>query len=267
MKQGVLLFAHNNEQINYGLMAYWQANRIRKHLGSGCSLVTDKATADSMDLIRANWRDSFDQIIVQESLATQTKRYGPASNQLTFHNLDRSNAWELTPYEETIVMDTDIIIQTSVLSKLWNSNDDLIICDTSSDLYGETPDEFKWVSKCSIKFYWATVFFFRKTQETELFFKECNRIKQHYSWLSFVYELPPGPVRNDFLWSMVAHIFGHSIPTIPFNLLHSNFEDRVIDMSDKGVKFLTPKGLCKVEQDVHVFNKFDLMEQIKKDVQ
>lgn len=267
MKKGVLLFAHNNEQINYGLMAYWQAERVRKHLGVSCSLVTDQTTIDVMDAIDANWRNSFDKIILQDSVATQTKRYGPASNQLTFHNLDRSNAWDLTPYDETIVMDTDIVIQTPTLSKLWNSAEDLIICDTSTDLYGETPEEFKWVSERSIKFYWATIFFFRKTPETELFFKECNRVKQNYSWLSFVYELPSGPVRNDFVWSIVAHSLDHSIPTIPFNLLHSNFEDRVIDMTANGVKFLTPNGLCKVKQDVHVFNKFDLMEQIKKEIQ
>ena len=267
MKQGVLLFAHNNEQINYGLLAYWQAMRIRKHLGAGASLVTDQSTVNTMDAMSSNWRDSFDQIIIQESVATQTKKYGSHDNQLTFHNLDRSSAWDLTPYEETIVMDTDIVIQTSALSKLWGSSDDLIICESSTDLYGETTDEFKWVSERSIKFYWATVFFFRKTFETELFFKECNRVKQNYSWLSFVYELPSGPVRNDFVWSIVAHSFGNSIPTIPFNLLHSNFEDRIIDMTGDAVKFLTPKGLCKVKQDVHVFNKFDLIEQIKKELE
>ena len=267
MKQGVLLFAHNNEQIDYGLMAYWQAQRIRKFLEVGSSLVADQSTVNKLDATTPDWRNIFDSIIIQESLATQTKRYGNASNQLTFHNLDRSSAWDLTPYEETIVMDTDIVIQTSTLSKLWGSTDDLIICDTSTDLYGETHDEFKWVSERSIKFYWATIFFFRKTKETELFFKECNRVKQQYSWLSFVYELPSGPVRNDFVWSIVAHSLGHSVSTIPFNLLHSNFEDRVIDMTDTGVKFLTSKGLCKVKQDVHVFNKFDLIEQIKKEMQ
>lgn len=267
MKQGVLLFAHNNEKINYGLMAYWQARRIRKHLGVGASIVADQSTVDSMDAIRSNWRDSFDCVIIQESPATQTKRYGSADNQLTFHNLDRLSAWDLTPYEETIVMDTDIVIQTSTLSKLWGLNDDLVICDTSTDLYGNVNEEFKWVSECSIKFYWATVFFFRKTAETELFFKECKRIKENYSWLSFVYELPNGPVRNDFIWSIAAHELDHSIPTIPFNLLHSNFEDRIIDMNDQTVKFLTPTGLCKINQDVHVFNKFDLLDQIKKELQ
>lgn len=264
MTQGVLLFAHNNEKVNYGLMAFWLAARISKHLGVGTSLVTDQKTCDQMHEINPRWKDRFDKIVLQESLATQTKRYGTPDNQLTFHNLDRSDAWDITPYDETIVMDTDIVIQTSTLSKLWGSAEDLVVCDTSTDLYASTDAEFQWVSERSIKFYWATVFYFKKTELTGMFFHTCKWVKQNYNWLSYVYELPAGPVRNDFIWSIALHTLNHPFKSIPFNLLHSNFEDRLIDMTESGLKFLTPNGVCKVKQDVHVFNKFDLLEQINK---
>ena len=266
MSKGVLLFAHNNEQVDYGLMAYWCATRIATHLAVGVTLVTDLATANSLDRTKPNWRSVFDNVILQDSQSRQTKRYGIPTNQLTFHNLDRIDAYALTPYNETIVMDTDIVIQTSALSKLWNSNQDFLVCDRSSDLYGHTPDEFKWVSNRSIKFYWATVFYFKKTESTEIFFNTCKWCKENYSWLSYVYELPAGPVRNDFIWSIALHTLNYSANTIPHNLLHSNFEDRLLDMSTDAVKFLTPSGLCKVTTDVHVFNKFDLLEQINKEL-
>ncbi len=265
MTRGVLLFAHNNEKVNYGLMAFWLAARISKHLGVGTSLVTDQKTCDQMQAINPRWRDRFDVIILQDSLATQTKRYGSVDNQLTFHNLDRSDAWDLTPYDETIVMDTDIVIQTPLLAKLWGSSEDLIVCDTSTDLYGIESSEFKWASERSIKFYWATVFYFKKTDYTKMFFNMCRWARKNYNWLSYVYELPAGPLRNDFVWSIVLHTLNHPAPSIPFNLPHGNFEDRLIAMTDGAVRFLTPKGLCKVKQDVHVFNKFDLLEQIEKE--
>lgn len=266
MTRGVLLFAHNNEQVNYGLMAYWCATRVAKHLSVGVTLVTDTATVNSLDAFKAEWRDTFDNIIIQESQATHTKRYGNADNQLTFHNLDRIDAYALTPYDETIVMDTDIVIQTSALSKLWGSDHDFIVCDRSTDLYGQTPNEFKWVSDRSIKFYWATIFYFKKTKSTEMFFNVCNWCRSNYVWIKYVYELPGGPVRNDFIWSVALHTLNHPATTIPFNLLHSNFEDRLLDMSDTAAKFLTPAGLCKVTSDVHVFNKFDLLEHINKEL-
>jgi len=266
MSKGVLLFAHNNEQVDYGLMAYWCATRIAKHLAVDVTLVTDSATANSLDNTKPTWRSVFDKVILQDSQSTQTKRYGNASNQLTFHNLDRIDAYALTPYDETIVMDTDIVIQTSALSKLWGSEHDFVVCDRSSDLYGQTPDEFKWVSDRSIKFYWATVFYFKKTESAELFFNVCKWCKANYSWLGYTYELPAGPVRNDFIWSIALHTLNHSAPAIPYNLLHSNFEDRLLEMSTDAVKFLTPTGLCKVNADVHVFNKFDLLEQINKEL-
>ena len=266
MKQGVLLFAHNNEQINYGQMAWWSAARIRKHLGVGTSIVTDLATVESMDAIDPNWKSRFDKIILQESSATQTKRYGSPDNQLTFHNLDRLDAWSVTPYEETIVMDADLVIQTSALSRLWGNEQDLIVCETSTDLNGITDEEFTWISERSIKFYWATVFYFKKTDFTELFFRQCNWVKKNYGWMSYIYEISPSPVRNDFIWSIALHSLGHPAETIPFNIMHSNFEDTIVDMNSSAIKFLTDQGLRKVESDVHILNKFNLLEQIQKGI-
>jgi hypothetical protein len=264
MTKGVVFFAHNNEKINYGLLAYWSSKRVRQHLKVGSSLVTDQLTCDAMDEIDSCWKDQFDEVIIKESVATQTKRYGTPDNQLTFHNLDRLDVWNLTPYDETIVLDVDLVIQTDLLSKLWESSEDLIVCDTSTDLYGTTDSEFNWVSDRSVKFYWATVFYFKKTEFTKLFFKQCEWIKHNYNWIRYVYELPSGPMRNDFVWSIALHSLNYSPASIPFNIMHSNFEDRIIDMNLESIKFLTDKGLCKIKSDVHVFNKFDLLDQIHK---
>jgi hypothetical protein len=54
------------------------------------------------------------------------------------------------------------------------------------------------------------------------------------------------------------------VNTIPWNILHSNYEDRLLELNDNSVKFLTKKGLCKIKElDVHVMNKFDLVDRIK----
>jgi hypothetical protein len=267
MTQGFLMFAYNNEEVDYGLMAVWTARRIQKYLNKPVSLVTDHITKQKLDDSVPSWQTNFDQVILKESSATQTKRY--INRQLTFHNLNRIDAWDITPYDETIVIDTDIVIQSSQLNKLWGHQSDLVVCDLSTDLYGVKDAEFTWVNEKSIKFFWATVFYFKKTTDSKLFFEHCRYIKQNYNWFKHIYDLYDGPVRNDFIWSVAIHSLGGQannkwVNTIPWNILHSNYEDRLLELNDNSVKFLTKKGLCKIKElDVHVMNKFDLVDRIK----
>ncbi len=266
MKQGFLIFAHDNEDIEYGLLALGQAKRIKELLGKPVSVVLDDKTENNLKRKYPNFVEYFDKIIKVESSAVQTKRYGNGDNQLTFHNLDRISSWDLTPYDETIVIDTDVVIQTTNLNKLWNNSEDLLVCDNCADLYGNVENEFTWISDRSIKFYWATVFYFKKTEYTKLFFEHCKRTKEMYGWLSHVYEIPSRPLRNDFVWSIALHELEHPAPSIPFRLLYSNYEDKIIESNNSSIKFLTKSGLCKVNLDVHVFNKYDLMEKVIKDL-
>jgi hypothetical protein len=267
MTQGFLLFAYDNEEVDYGLMALWTARRIQKYLNKSVSLVTDQSTKNKLDKLIPNWISSFDKIFFEESSATQTKKY--IDKQLTFHNLNRINSWNITPYDETIVIDTDVIIQSTQLNKLWGYCSDIVVCDQSTDLYGVKDAEFTWVNDKSIKFFWATAFYFKKTDNTKLFFDHCKYIKENYSWFKHVYDLYDGPVRNDFIWSVAIHSLGGTannkwIDTIPWNIHHSNYEDRLLELNESSAKFLTKKGLCKIKElDVHVMNKFDLVDRIK----
>lgn len=263
MSQGFLIFAHDNERIEYGLLALSQAKRINKILSRPVSIVLDSTTQHNLTTNYPGWEEHFDQVIESESPVHQTKRYGEAGNQLTFHNLDRTDAYRLTPYDETIVIDTDIIIQSTNLNKLWNNEEDLLVCDTSTDLWGNKTQEFTWVSDKSIKFYWATIFYFRKTEFTELFFNRCQWAKENYHWLAHVYEIPPRPVRNDFIWSIVLHDLGHPAKTIPFNLKYCTYDDTVIEGSPSAVKVLSDNTLFKISQDLHMFNKYNLIDLIK----
>jgi hypothetical protein len=266
MSQGFLVFAHDNEQIEYGLLALGQAKRIRTFLDKPVSIVLDTKTKNNLDEKYQGWQDHFDKIIDSELLSSQTKRYGDVNNQLTFHNLDRTDAYTLTPYDETIVIDTDVLIQSSQLNKIWNNSEDLLVCEHCTDIYGNKTHEFTWLSNRSIKFYWATIFYFKKTEYTKLFFNHCQWVKERYAWLAYIYEIPTKPMRNDFVWSIALHDLGHPAPTIPFNLMYSTYDDQVIDSSPNAVKMLSENKLCKITQDLHMFNKYDLMGIIRKDM-
>jgi hypothetical protein len=264
MTQGFLLFAHNNEEIEYGLMAVWSARRIAKWLGKPVSLVTDEQTCESLTAKLPGWEQSFDRVIKQPSTATQTKRY--VDRQLTFHNLDRTSAWDLTPYDETIVIDTDVLVQSTNLNKLWNSEHDLLVCKTSKNLFGRTDPEFEYISETSIKFFWATVFYFRKTQFTKMFFDLCKDIKRTYNVHRTIYSLLAGPIRNDFIWSIALHTLSYEQELL-IDLLYSLPTDSLIKLTENDAVILSNCDLCKIKGlDLHIMNKFDLMKQIEKEL-
>lgn len=270
MTRGFLLFAHNNERINYGLMALWQARRIQQHLGVAVSLVTDPDTAYALDAVDLHWRRSFDQVIYSDAATAQTKRY--VDQKLTFRNTDRIAAWDLTPYDETIVMDTDIIVQGATLNKLWGHTEDLLVCRRSTDLHGDTPEEFQWISNKGLPFVWATLVYFKKTEQARIFFDQCKLVKSQYNWYRYIYELNSGPVRNDFVWTIALHTLGGTesqywAQSIPWNLHHSDNEDRILKMTSNQVRVLTDRGVVLIkDHDLHIFNKFNLMEHIKQEM-
>jgi hypothetical protein len=107
--QGFLLFAHNNERISYVQLAAWQAKRINKWLGKSVSIVTDQQSLDTL-----TDQSMFDHIILSEVPTSQQRSYN--GNKLTFNNTDRCCAFDLTPYDETIIIDTDIVIQSDRLN-------------------------------------------------------------------------------------------------------------------------------------------------------
>jgi len=270
MTKGFLIFAYNNEEINYGLMAIWQARRIKKWLGKTTSLITDRLTAESLNILVPAWESDFDVIHYIDSNSIQKKRY--VDRKLTFHNLNRIDAYKLSPYDETIVLDVDVIIQTSNLNKLWGHAEDLVVCDYSCDIFDRRSYEFEYVSEYSIKFFWATIFFFRKGDTAEIFFDHCKHVKDNYLWNKHVYNLQGGPLRNDFIWSIALHTLGGSensswVSTIPWNTPYIVPDDNLVSMTDNCVRILSDKGMSLVKgQDLHVMNKFDLMKAVNKEL-
>jgi hypothetical protein len=271
MSQGFLLFAHDNERISYGLLAVWCARRIHQYLDRPVSLVSDAATVENLIKQGIDIK-IFDRIIASNSNTRQVKRY--QDELLTFNNLDRTNAWELTPYNETKIIDTDIVIQSNKLNLLWNNDHDYLVCKQSKEVFGYPSLDFEWVSSGGIPFYWATEFYFRKTAESKLFFDTCKWVKKNYGWLSVIYGYDPKLVRNDYLWSIALHTLGGTAhanwaPTIPGTLLYTVDKSYLLSMTADEIIVATHDELnvCRVQnQDVHVMNKNHLQRLVKQEL-
>ena len=260
MTQGILLFAHDNEQIHYSLLAVWQARRIHRWLNKPVSIVTDQQSLDNLTAQGFDPTYEFDQIILSNANTHQQKNY--SGTQLTFKNVDRTDAYNLTPYDETLVIDTDIAIQSDRLNVVWNSSEDYLVCEHCTDVLGRDWPGLRYINPpYGIKFYWATLFYFKKNNHSKEFFNLCKHIKENYNKYNVEYKIGDSYLRNDHVWSIAIHQLGAT--SIPINLWYSTDTD-VVRMNSRAV--VVENKIKIEEQDVHVMNKYNLIGYVKKEL-
>ena len=275
MSKGVLLFAHNNSEIDYAKLAVFAANRAKQFLDVPVSVVTDDPSIfDNLD------KDVFDQIITFDNvIASNFKYYADGagkSSRLKWMNASRYSAYELSPYDDTLVIDVDYIINSSTLSYCWDQPHDFLIYQKGFDIARwRNVDEFTRVGENGVPFYWATVFFFRKTENTELLFTLINHIKSNWTYYKLVYQIHSTNFRNDFAFSIAIHMLnGFSEGTfashLPGKLFYVRDVDLMYEFKDTTMRFLVQKENSTVDftpvktstVDVHVMNKYSLLRHI-----
>lgn len=276
MSKGVLLFANNNEKIDYVKQAIFCAKRIKKYLRLNVTIVTD--SADHM-LEKYNFYTKYiDKIIsVPKPNTEQKKKFydGYSYADLTWHNLSRASCYSVTPYDQTLVMDTDFIVSSDKLLQCFSSNQDFLINNESLDLnsYRDTTAE-KRVSDTTIPMYWATVFYFTKTEKTNLLFQLISYIKENWSYYRLLYNIAGKSFRNDYAFSIAMHIMaGHRTiewPKVMPTLHMSTDRDLIIDIQGGKIQMLLENDkfdipTCIWNSDIHVMNKFSLDRYIDKD--
>lgn len=271
MSKGILIFAYNNQEIDYVKMAIFAAAQASKFLNVPVSLVTDNKELSEETLT------VFDNVIILKDDLLQSKRFYDGDDSfklLHWKNFTRINAYNITPYDETLVIDSDFIINSNFLKYCWDQNNDFLIYDKCFDLCkNRKTTEFDFISDFGIKFYWATVFFFRKTEKNQLFFCLLDKIKQDWDYYSRVFYIPTRKFRNDFAFSIAIHMMngftdGDFATLIANKLWFVNDRDLLLSHVDNRMTFLVLDNNKKyspvsvVEKDIHVMNKFSLMRSI-----
>lgn len=279
MSEGILIFAINNEEVDYGKVAYISATYAKKNLKKPISLVTNQITKDLLLSEHPNAYDFFDQIIISESesLQQQFKRYHDGATlykSLTFNNYSRASAYELSPYDKTLVIDCDLLIINDRLNLIWESQEEFMISRNHFDLsIDRSYIEFDRVSDYGIDFYWATAFYFTKCSRNKIFFDLCKYIVDNYNFYRFVYRIDSPMMRNDFVFSIALHIMNgfdnrSIVPPLPDNFNYVLDRDDIYEIKDnKTIVFLVGKKKVLNEytlvkatgKNLHIMNKWALL--------
>jgi hypothetical protein len=280
MTRGVLMYAHNNSEIDYFKIACANALMVRKNLGVPVTLVTDEGTLSwgKKALGKQFVEYCFEKIIeVNRDYMFQNPRNFSdtsfSSKSLLFYNCNHWEAYELSPYDETLFIDCDYLIMSPALNNCWGSNNDVMI---DSRIYSPASDKSphtKYIDAFGIKQYWATVIYFKKTDFAEFLFSTVRHIQENYRYYKDLYLMSNGMFRNDNAFSIAIHTLNGYMNTedsivgelpIPGLLMSWDVDDihsvqGINDIILYGEK-LDSKGnyiLARLKNtDVHIMNKW-----------
>jgi len=261
MNRGILLFAFNTEQVDYVKMAIATAKRANHFLNLPVSVVTN-VDAEHIDY-------AFDTVIIENADKSNVK------NNKVWANKGRYRAFELSPYDETLVLDTDYLINSDTLLKPFDMYHDFMCHNRTSFLMTPVQPPEK-LSDNSFETLWATVMYFKKTNRAKHIFQCMEMIQKNYDHYINLYKLIGGSYRNDHALTIALKIANgqtEDISTyIPWNLVHAgtnvsvyrnnetefNTEYTVLTADYKNKKSY---GIVK-DFDFHVINKNIFMELV-----
>jgi hypothetical protein len=272
MTTGSIIFAQNNSTVDYVKLAIFSAIKIKQHLSIPVSLVTDIKS-----WVEDTYPDHpFDKIIeIPNDTTIQKKHFHDgtlSSHKLEWKNQLRSSVYDLTPYDRTLVVDSDYLLNSDILKSALANEYDFQIYRNSFDLAGwRNNDEFKRINQYSIPFYWATVFIFNKNTITENFFNLVAYIKSNWLYFRNLYSIESSIFRNDFAFSIAIHIMnektaGNFAVELPGIMTYITDRDFLVTIKDKSIQFLLEKKdhpgeyIASKTQglDIHVMNKLSL---------
>jgi hypothetical protein len=215
MTTGALIFAFDNESTDYITMASWSARNIRRHLNIPTAIVTD-----------ANPRDprlsGSDQVIPATASAGGTRWFEDYQATVTWHNAGRTNAYTLSPWDQTLVLDADYVVASDQLKTVLDSNQEFLAHASAYDI--TSTNNFSGLNNYGeyhMPMSWATVMMFRRSTHAELIFDCMQMIRDNWRHYKDLYRIAGPTYRNDHALSIALNIVnGQTLEysSIPWNL-------------------------------------------------
>ena len=254
LTQGVVIFAFNNEATDYIAMAAWSARNIRRHLNLPVAVVTDDPAAAA--------EHKFEHIIVTAPDTGGARHFADYGTNVTWHNAGRINAYELSPFDETIVLDADYVVASNKLLDLLAIPQQFVAFRDAFEPSGMTNlDTF---GAYNMPMWWATVMMFRRGNISQYIFDSMQMIRNNWQHYRDLYGIHQSNYRNDYALSIalglvagadqsVHQIFMPMMNVMPehgltcveqdhYEVTYTNTEGRLKTMSWAGLDF---HAMCK----------------------
>ena len=189
------------------------------------------------------------------------------SMSLPFYNIDRCDAYDISPYDETILIDADYLIMSDVLNNCWGHDNKLMMNWKYQDIMTDRDDPtLRRLSPFGITMYWATVVYFKKGTHAKMIFDTWRSVYKNYAFYSELFGFNKAPFRNDYAMS-IAHQMcnGYSnTQTFDYALPALASSDSILDYVDGRwilkYQYKNSYNALRYTGDLHVMNKKSLLD-------
>lgn len=241
---GALLYAFDSD-IKYTKIAVECAKRIRRYLDIPVSLATDTTINEKV----------FDQVIDVEKPSTVNHKYWQDTNTTTkWYNSGRSRALDISPYDRTLLVDIDYMVNSNVLKNLLDSRQNFFAHKSVMPVTKQVKTETFGQNK--IDMWWATVVVFDRSQFTKDVFAMWQMVEQNYQHYANIFGFDARKFRNDFALSIALLVAnGNTQPehcNIPWPLINVDPADAVVCNNNK---WTINQTFYTINQDLHVMGK------------
>ena len=258
MTTGALIFAFNNEQIDYVAMANWSAKNIHRHLGIPVCVVTDKEPVQP---------HVFDCVVIANPVNAGQRYFSDYNSNVTWHNTNRMDVYTLSPWYQTLVLDADYVVASDHLSTVLKSRQDFLCYRWAQDATGlQTFEDLNYFGNYCMPMWWATVMMFRRSTSAELLFDSMQMVRDNWAHYRNLYKNPISTYRNDHALSIALNTLnGHTlqVDSIMGKLISITPEHQLtqLDTDVYKVDFLTSDKKARwitLTQDFHAMGKKQL---------
>lgn len=244
--KGILLLYSESDQLDYLKLAELCA-RLAKHY-TDLPVTIKQLNSKQKNIRTFRWQDDMLETV-------------------EWNNYNRCDAYSLSPYDQTLLIDVDYMIQNDTLAQYFHSDHDYICHNNSWDISGNDVfrhDEYMSQNKFDMR--WATVVYFTKCEQNERIFETWRSVQNNYEYYSKLFGFNKAPYRNDFAMSISHQInsgyantgtFNYSMPAL-------SSTDEVIDYNDGRwlvkYRYKESHNVMRYTGDLHVMNKRSLLD-------
>lgn len=274
-EKGICIFAYNNEQIDYIKLSIICSLLCKKNLGLPVALITDSGTEGYLETFNKSLIDAcFDYIITKDHNYDPNKRIHKDSPWhefvAPFYNYNKSDIFNISPFNQTLLLDSDYLVLTDNLLKLFDQDIHIACFEHSKTIGNENVKPLEiFLHDTGIKMLWSTVIYFDKQVNNKLFFDVWGHVRDNYEYYQLLYGFPKGIYRTDYAISIANHILGGRngskfIYTPTQQYMYTSYqEDDLCKVGENSLLFLKndPKknwldiAVNWKNKDVHVMNK------------
>ena len=245
MSKGVLLFCFDTVDTKYHKVLERCVKLIKKNIGAEITVVTNF--------------DTFEKMSPMGFINYKFIEPEPGNTLLgkEWKNVDRHMAYELSPYDQTLVLDIDYLCFTDNLAQCFETNYDFLVPDIAYDLTGRNSFDLRKFSM--VPMVWATVLLFRKNNKVKKVFETVKLIKENYQYFNELYRVQSKNFRNDYAFAMALQQINGFVgyEKLPFQVPTLPRDCAILSIDDEGLSWKADDGKygSVINQDVHVLNK------------